>query len=253
MWYPRTRRGGKAVRGLYSHLGQSIFPNSMRYYPIFVDLSGKHCLVVGAGAVGSRKLATLLECGPASVTVVDPAPPGPGVAALCTSPVFHYEQRPFRDKDLDGKWLVIASTADEDLNRRIGEECRHLGILSNVVDQPEASSFVVPATLTRGDLVLAVSTSGTSPALARTVRSNLEKLFGNEYTMFLAVMGRLRPHVLNMGKPTTDNTALFRDLVASPLMDHLAHGDAEAAAQTLRDILPDDLHPLIPELLHELP
>ena len=224
----------------------------MRYYPIFVDLGGKHCLVVGAGNVGARKLATLLDCGPESVTVVDPAPPGRGLADLCTSPVFHYEQRPYRDADLDGKWLVIAATTDEDLNRRIGEECRHLGILCNVADQPEESSFVVPATLTRGDLVLAVSTSGASPALARKVRHELEASFGQEYAAFLVVMGRLRPLVLALGRPTAENSALFRDLVASGLLDSLAREDMEAAAQALADTLPADFHPQIPELLHDL-
>lgn len=249
----RIQPGGGADRDLCSHPGESIFPNSMRYYPIFVDLGGKHCLVVGAGNVGARKLATLLECGPESVTVVDPAPPGPGLADLCTSPVFHYEQRPYRDADLDGKWLVIASTTDEDLNRRIGEECRHLGILCNVVDQPEESSFVVPATLTQGDLVLAVSTSGASPALARMVRTNLETMFGQEYASFLAIMGRLRPLILDLGRPTTENTALFRELAASELLRCLARGDTGAVARILEDTLPPEIHPQIPELLHDLP
>ncbi|MGE4553868.1 MAG: bifunctional precorrin-2 dehydrogenase/sirohydrochlorin ferrochelatase [Desulfovibrionaceae bacterium] len=224
----------------------------MRYYPIFMNLSGKSCLVVGAGQVGVRKIRTLLDCGAGSVTVVDPAPPSAALSPLLAAPALHYEQRSFHDPDVDGKWLVIASTSNEDVNWRISSLCNARGVLCNIVDQPEKCSFIVPATITRGDLTLAISTGGQSPALAKKIRQDLESGFGDQYGAFLELMGRLRPLLLGLGRPTPENTATFRAVIHSGLLDAMTAHDAELAEAILRDLLPEGLHPNIPELLHDL-
>lgn len=224
----------------------------MRYYPIFVNLEGKDCLVVGAGAVGRRKIAALLDCGPRSLLVVDTRPPDADMAGLLVNPAVRYETRTFADADVEGRFIVIASTDNEELNWRVSTLCRERGILCNIVDQPEKCSFIVPATITRGDLVLAISTSGASPALAKKIRRDLEEVFGSHYGSFLLLMARVRRLVLAQGRPTEENTRLFKAIIESAALDLLRDGDLSGARGELETILPPALTPHIPELFDGL-
>ncbi len=122
----------------------------MRYYPIFVNLARKKCLVVGAGQVGRRKIATLASCGAAEILVLDLSPLGPESAAILEHPCVRFERRAFAPADLDDRFLVIASTSDEDTNWRISRLCEQRGIPCNIVAQPEKCSFIVPALFTPG-------------------------------------------------------------------------------------------------------
>ena len=156
----------------------------MRYYPVFLNLQGKECLVVGAGQVGRRKVATVLESGIKKVTVVDISEPSEDFRPLLDNPALAYECREFREADLDGKFMVIACTNSEELNWRISTLCAERSIMCNIVDQPEKCSFIVPAMFTQGELTMAVSTGGYSPALAKKIRHDLDDYFGNEYGEF---------------------------------------------------------------------
>lgn len=214
----------------------------MRYYPIFLNLARKKCLVVGAGQVGRRKIATLASCGAEEVLVLDVAPLSPESAALLDHPCVRFEMRPFEPPDLDGRFLVIASTSNEELNWRISRLCEARGIPCNIVDQPEKCSFIVPALFTQGDLTLAVSTGGSSPALARKIRRDLGEYFGGQYGAFLTLMGNLRPLVIGLGHGSDHNSELFRAIVESPLLDAIKARDATTAMDILRGILPESLH-----------
>jgi precorrin-2 dehydrogenase/sirohydrochlorin ferrochelatase len=205
----------------------------MRYYPMFVSLAGRACLVVGAGQVGLRKIETLADCNAASILVVDKNPPDEALCALLKRPALSFAQRDFLEHDLDGVFLAIASTSSPAVNQRISELCRQRGVLCNIVDQPEACTFIVPATVRRGDLTLAISTGGQSPALAKRIRKDLQEAFGQEYALFLDLMGRLRPLVLSLGLDTGANTEIFRALVGSRLLEALRLGDAELAKAEL--------------------
>ncbi len=222
----------------------------MRYYPVFINLEKKQCLVVGAGEVGRRKIQSLLDSGAGGVTVIDTAEPGEDMVPLLEYDTLHFECRRFRDSDLDGKFLVIASTSSEEVNWRISNLCAERGILCNIVDQPEKCSFIVPATVKRGDLTVAISTAGRSPALAKQIRKNLQESFGDEYAVLLSIMGKLRPMMLGLGLETKDNTAVFRRIVGSNLLEVLAAGNLDSAAGIFREILPSPLHDNIPELLN---
>lgn len=213
----------------------------MRYYPIYVNLRGKRCLVVGAGQVGRRKIATLAECGAEEILVIDLAP-AESCAGLLSHPAVVFACRPYETADLDGRFLVIASTDDEALNWRISRECAERGIPCNIVDQPEKCSFIVPALFTQGDLTVAISTGGSSPALARKIRQGLGEFLGSEYGALLILMSRLRPMVLGLGLGSPANSKLFRELVNSPLLEALEQADAARAETILRDILPATLH-----------
>ncbi|MGE4539160.1 MAG: bifunctional precorrin-2 dehydrogenase/sirohydrochlorin ferrochelatase [Desulfovibrio sp.] len=221
----------------------------MRYYPIYVNLQGKRCLVVGAGQVGRRKIATLAACGAAEILVLDMIVPDESCAEALAHPAVVFACRPFAPADLDGRFLVIASTDDEALNWEISRECERRGILCNIVDQPEKCSFIVPALYTQGELTVAISTGGGSPALARKIRQGLGDFLGSEYGALLMLMSNLRPMVLGLGLGSPENSRIFRELVDSSLIEALKRGDADAAEAVLRDILPASLHDKASELV----
>lgn len=223
----------------------------MRYYPILLDLHGKSCLVVGVGQVGQRKVRTLLSCGPSVVRIVDPRDPDVCWRELMDKRLVEYHQRSFQPEDLHGCFLVIASTSDEELNWRISRLCAEHNILCNIVDQPEKCSFILPAMHCQGDLTIAVSTSGSSPSLAKKIREDLSASFGPEYSRFLDLMRRLRPRILELGWPTSENTALFRRLTQSPLLEAAAQGDTLRIRAVLEEFLPPALHPGLEDIIRE--
>lgn len=220
----------------------------MRYYPLFLDLSRKDILVVGAGDVGRRKIASLLEAAPRSLCVVDPAP----LPDLPRHPRLFHIQGAFGPEQVAGKILVFAATPLSEVNAMVAAVCEASGILCNIADAPEKSDFFVPALARSGGITLAISTGGASPALARRIRADLESWLGNRYTALAVLMGRLRPSVLALALPGAQNAALFRALVHSSLADHLRSGNRAAARELLEHLLPQDLRHLVEELLHDL-
>lgn len=207
----------------------------MAYYPILMDLEGKRVLVVGGGGVAERKVRTLLEFG-ARVDVVS-LDLSPALRGLSEEGRVQWAGREFEPSHLKGATLVIAATDDAEANRRVSAACRKQGIPVNAVDQPADCTFIVPAVVRRGDLLLAVSTSGRSPALARSVREELETRFGPEYADFLALMGSVREEVLARGRDQKTNQAVFESLVQSNLLDAVRRKDWSSAAGILTKIL----------------
>lgn len=224
----------------------------MRPYPLFINLENSRCLVVGAGSVGRRKLAGLLPCQPAAILVVDTSPPDEELVQLLAQPFVRFEQRSFLPDDIAGCRLVFAATGSRLVNAFIAETCQENGVLCNVIDAPQTGTFIVPAHFSSGDMLVALSTGGQSPALARRIRMELEEWFGNRYTSFVILMGRIRPLVLALGNDTGQNTTLFRSLVMSALPDAFASKDYARSERLLRELLPVELHPHIVELLHGL-
>lgn len=224
----------------------------MRYYPIFVNLERKHCLVVGAGEVGKRKIQSLVDAGAGQVTIIDTAPAAPELEPILARDNVIFHQREFMDADVDGTFLVIACTSSEAVNWRISNRCAEAGVLCNIVDQPEKCSFIVPATVKRGDLTVAISTAGRSPAMAKRIRKELQESFGEEYANLLTLMGRIRPLMLGLGRSTADNTAVFRALVNSSLLEAMKRRDLDEVGEILKQSLPEPLHDTIAELVDGL-
>jgi precorrin-2 dehydrogenase / sirohydrochlorin ferrochelatase len=162
----------------------------MTLFPMFMKLEGRSCLVVGAGTVGEPKIKSLIEAG-ASVRVVALQVTA-AVGEWAESGAISWEARAFKSTDLDGVFLIIAATNNRDLNAAIFREARRRNILCNVVDDPEYCDFYYPAVVRRGDLQLAISTNGHSPALAQRIRRELEIQFGPEYGEWLEQLGRTR-------------------------------------------------------------
>jgi precorrin-2 dehydrogenase/sirohydrochlorin ferrochelatase len=130
--------------------------------------------------------------------------------------------------------------------------CRKQGILCNVVDDPEECDFISPSHFNRGELTLAVSTGGASPALARKIRMDVEEFLGDRYNGLLEILSRLRPRILALDRTQPANAALFKSLVDSSLGQALAQGDKEQARAILIHDLPPELHQHISELLNGL-
>ena len=224
----------------------------MTYYPIFLKVKNRKCLLVGAGSVGVRKLKSILECDPEQVTVLDTAEPNSEMLEISRDQRVIFEQRSFKDEDLDDIFIAFACTNNTELNRRMADLCAEKNILCNIADFPEGSNFIVPSVIRQGDLTLAVSSGGCTPAFTKKIRRELQNIFGPHYAAFITLMGRIRPLVLDLGKETSHNTALFRQLVASPILDELEAGDMDRVKEILTRTLPQELVPRIPELIDDL-
>src|SRR5580704_6661222 len=148
----------------------------MGFIPIFLQVEGKRCLVVGGGEVALRKVQPLIDAG-ASVTVISPQVTA-DLASLAESGRISLLRRSYRTGDMRGYQLVYAATDDREVQRRLFEESRTLNILINVADAPEFCSFIVPSVIRRGRLQVAISTEGASPTTARLLRQRMEHWLG---------------------------------------------------------------------------
>ena len=207
----------------------------MKYYPVHLDIKNRNCLVVGGGAVGTRKVNTLLACG-ARVTVVSPDPTQQ-LKKMAAEGSITLRERAYRTVDLKDMFLVIGATDDEKLNREIREEAEQIGILCNIADRPEACNFILPSVVQRGDLVITISTSGQSPALAKRLRRKLEAQFGEEYADFLLLMGAIRKKLLSHAHEPEAHKALFNQLIDSDLIELLRTGQRKQLNLLLYKIL----------------
>lgn len=207
----------------------------MKYYPVHLDIKNRNCLVVGGGAVGTRKVNTLLACG-ARVTVVSPDP-AQQLKKMAAEGSITLKERAYRTIDLKDMFLVIGATDDEMLNRQISEEAEQIGILCNIADRPEACNFILPSVVQRGDLVITISTSGQSPALAKRLRRKLEAQFGEEYADFLLLMGAIRKKLLSQAHEPEAHKALFNQLIDSDLIELLRTGQRKQLNLLLYKIL----------------
>ena len=163
-------------------------------FPMFMKLTGRQCLVVGAGKVGEPKIGGLIDTG-AQIRVVA-IEATQVVREWARAGKVELELRAFTANDLDGAFLAIVATASRNLNDLVYREAQRRGVLCNVVDVPEYCDFFYPAVVRRGDLQIAISTSGQSPSLAQRLRQQLERQFGPGYETWVAELGETRRLIL---------------------------------------------------------
>ncbi len=207
----------------------------MRYYPICLDIRERPCLVVGGGQVGTRKVRTLLDCD-ARVTVVSPEGTEE-LAALARKGRVVWERRDYRSGDQQGMFLVIGATDVEPLNRQVQLEAEADGRLCNIADQPERCNFVLPSIIQQGDLMIAVSTSGKSPAFAKHLRRVLEGQFGPEYAIFLDLMGAVRQRLLAEAHAPEAHKPIFEQLIARGLLELIRQDDRAGIDRVLAEVV----------------
>ena len=204
-------------------------------FPMFMKLTGRQVLVVGAGAVGEQKISGLVETGARIRVVAFDATPA--VRDWAREGKIELDLRAFANDDLQGAFLVVVATSSRTLNERIYDEAQRLGVLCNVVDVPDLCDFFYPSIVRRGDLQIAVSTSGQSPSLAQQIRQQLEKQFGPGYATWVAELGETRKLILESDLEKEHKLDLLhslasREAVEAALAEHrdaaselIAHGE----------------------------
>lgn len=197
----------------------------MNGYQISLKLEGQPCLVVGGGLIAERKIKSLLECG-ADVTVVSPEL-SPELAAAASAGEFRYLRRGFRTSDLDGLFLVISATDEQEINHQIAGLCRKRGILVNVVDNPQLSTFFVTALVRRGPLSIGISTGGTSPLLARRLREYLESEIGPEFGELAVLLGKLREQVQTSYPDQAQRHQIWENILTRDTIDLIKSGQLD--------------------------
>ena len=197
----------------------------MRYYPVYLDIEGRACLVVGGGQVGTRKVKTLLDCG-AQVTVVSPQATD-SLADLAEQGRITWKKRSYRASDQAGAFLVIGATDEEALNQAVHEDAERAGRLCNIADQPQRCNFVLPSIVRQGDLTIAISTAGKSPAFAKFMRQELQDRFGPEYGIFLGLMGAVRRRLLAEAHAPEEHKPIFEALIDQGLLDLIRNDDVD--------------------------
>lgn len=199
------------------------------YYPAFLDIRDKPCVLVGGGEVALRKAEALLACG-ARLSIVASAPLG-ALRQLALQGGATLVQRDYRDGDLEGAFLAVAATDSPQVNLRVAEEARRRRVLVNVVDAPQLCDFIVPSVIRRGDLTIAVSTGGLSPALSRWVRNELEKRLPAEYEELLGVVAEVREELRRQHRvPPAER---WQEALDEQVLESLRKGERQVARAML--------------------
>jgi precorrin-2 dehydrogenase / sirohydrochlorin ferrochelatase len=205
----------------------------VRYYPVYLNLKDRRVLIVGGGAVAWQKIPALLES-EARVRLVSPEAL-PDIEELAEAGRLEWIRRPYQTTDLDDAFLVISSTDDPELQKRIAAEARARRIWVNVVDVTPLCDFIAPAIIAQGDLQIAISTGGASPALARFIREKLEPQFGPEYGVITDVLQKHRPEILKL--PKERRQEIWGSLINQEFIDHVRREGPASAEARLKELL----------------
>lgn len=207
----------------------------MKYYPVNLDVAGQKCLVVGGGGVGTRKVKTLVKCG-ACVTVVS-LTFSDKLKAFANDHDVTLHEKEYETSDLEAMFLVIGATDNEKLNWKISKDAKKFRVLCNIADFPAACDFILPSIVNRGDLSIAISTSGRSPAFAKKIRKALENQFGEEYADFLCLMGAVRKKLLSEAHEPEAHKPLFEQMIENNLLQCVKEKDTKKIDELLFEIL----------------
>lgn len=195
--------------------------------PVMLRVAGKKCVVVGGGEVAAQKVKQLLECG-ASIVVVSPNLCS-DLAELAEQKRIQWLPMKYEPSILDGAFLAFACTDDMEVNQQVSADCEARKIWCNVVDVPELCNFYMPSILRRGDFIIAVSTSGNSPALARKVRMFLEGLIGDEFGVLVALLGEMKEEMRKVLKTVEQRRKFIEKVWTSDIWKYLQEGDLDSA------------------------
>jgi uroporphyrin-III C-methyltransferase/precorrin-2 dehydrogenase/sirohydrochlorin ferrochelatase len=207
----------------------------MDYLPVFLKIKGRPCLLVGGGEIASRKAELLLRAG-AELTVVAPEI-SPNVAALKESGALVHKPRAFSPEDLKGQILVVAATDDAALNRQVSDLAQQSALPVNVVDQANLCSFIMPSIVDRSPVIVAVSTGGASPVLARLMRARLETLIPAAFGQLASLAGDFREQVKQRFEEPARRRLFWEQVLDGPIAEMMFSGRADAARRALRDEL----------------
>jgi siroheme synthase-like protein len=207
------------------------------FFPIYLNLSGKRVVVIGGGEVAERKVASLSGTD-AAITVISLTLTSQ-LLTLSKSNAINWQKRSYVPGDCSDATLVFSATDDPNVNHQVWEEATQAGILINTADQPSLCDFIMPAVVRRGELAVAISTGGASPALAATLREQLSEALGTEYEELLEILSQARPEIQQRFQDERDRKAIHYRILQSNLIDLLKRQDRKGAERVLRSVIED--------------
>ena len=207
------------------------------FYPIYLNLRNKRVVVIGGGDVAERKVGSLADTG-ASIIVISPEVT-PKLAALAKEGGVELHRRGYVEGDCRGAALVFSATGDLEVNIAVWKEASASGIPANTADQPDLCDFIMPAVVRRGELTIAISTGGKSPALAAELRKKLSEMIGPEYDQLSDLLARVRPEIRRRVPNEDDRKALHYKIIESDIIACLERNDFSCAERRLREIIED--------------
>jgi precorrin-2 dehydrogenase/sirohydrochlorin ferrochelatase len=208
------------------------------YYPVFLDLAGRLCVIVGGGAVALRKARTLADYG-ADVVVIAPDV-SEELIGMQADGLVTVEQRGYVRGDLAEAFLAVCATDSEEVNRAVHAEAEERRCLVNVVDVPELCSFIVPSVVRRGGLQIAISTGGAAPAVAKRLRKRLSSELGEEWADYVTLMGEVRALVIErVPGGEAARRPIFERIADSDLLERMRKGERPSAKKVFREFVTD--------------
>ena len=203
-----------------------------KFYPIYLDVKDKKCIIVGGGKVAYRKVCSLKEAG-AEVVVVSPKT----CPEIANEEGLTLVKKDYDESILDGALLVIAATDNDAVNKKAALDARKRNIIVNVVDRPELCSFIVPSTINRGDLCISISTGGASPAVAKSVREELEVVFGSEYEEYLNLLTKMRSIAMSDIKDSAKRRKVLQRLAEKDILEIVKNKGVTEAEARIRETM----------------
>jgi precorrin-2 dehydrogenase/sirohydrochlorin ferrochelatase len=204
-------------------------------YPVTLNLEDRRCVVIGGGRVAERKVQSLLAAG-AKVWVIAPEAT-PLLQRLSGEQKITWVRNEYDEDCLEDSFLAVAATDRRDINNMISSDCRKRNILVNVVDSMVESDFIFNSFIQRGDLIIAVSTNGKSPALASKIKEELQEVYGPQYARLLDFLGDVRAEILRAVSGAGMKNKLLKEIVSSEIVDLVLEGRIEEAAEEVRQWL----------------
>lgn len=206
------------------------------FYPVFLDIEGRRCLVVGGGPVATEKVQKLAEHG-AAVRLVAPEITGDLRTMVERGELLEYHDRTYRPEDLEGCFLVIAATNLDAINRMVWQDAEARGLPCNVVDVPPLCNFIVPSIVRRGELAIAISTGGASPVVAKTIRRDLEERYGAEWEALVGLLRDLRDDLKVRYPDMPSRRDAVERLMEADVIGRLAEQDEDGVRRLVRETL----------------
>ncbi len=204
-------------------------------FPVLLNVKDRLCLVIGGGEVALRKVKTLVELG-ALVRVISPEA-HEGIKKLVESGTIEWDQKKYQQGDLEGAFLCVAATHDPEINAEVRHEANVRRVLTNVADDPEGSDYQVPSFFQDGPLVIAVSTGGASPAVARTLRRMIQSYLGSSFGQGIEMISGFRERVKAQVSDAGARVKFWEQGVTPELLEKLRQGDLEDARKALEKAL----------------
>ena len=201
----------------------------MKYYPVFLDLHGKKAVVIGGGGVAERKVRTLVKAG-ALVKLISPDITN-ALEKLKKRGLLIHIKRHYQKGDLKNALIVIAGTSSVRINQKIAQDAKHL---INVIDNPSEGNFIAPSLVKRGPLTIAISSEGTSPAVAKLIRKEIESIYGQEFIRYFEFLRTMRTKALNEIKDNKERKEFLKSLASKKIFDTVRKKNPSSLMKQIR-------------------